>query len=392
VVWSAFRVKTDAISSENSDLFNTENASAMGASADNSSTVLLPSFPSGKGIRGRPTQARQIKLDAFKAALAKVMLSQYRRGVRWSTRGWCYSLEEFGLGKNDFDAAENIIVDLRKDGIVPLDAVLEDVAREWSGFEALDYPSVADEAQSILKSIGTFIRWYRPISFWDTQDAFVCMAVEKRDLISIFQPICREYHVPIANFRGSPDLLSRGKVLREFMKHWDAGRRVVVLYCGDHDPAGLRMSGAEMVSNFAALDGTLLDGERLYFNRGLFTVDRFGLNAGFIEEAGIKWTENLLTGQKDAQKCADLADPKHPDHFKPYVQDYIREFGPQKVEANVLVNRQEKGQALCREAIERYIKPDSITAYNKALTPLRQTLQVEVLKQLESFELEEVAS
>jgi hypothetical protein len=364
----------------------------MSALPDNSATVLLPSFPSGKGIKGPPTKERRAKLIAFKAALAKVMLSQYAKGIRWSTRGWCYSLEEFGLGKNDFDAAENIIVYLRKEGIVPLDAVLEDAAREWSGFESLDYPSVTDEAQSILNSIGAYIRWYRPISFWDTQDAFVCMAVEKRDLISIFQPICREYHVPIANFRGSPDLLSRGKVLREFMKHWDAGRRVVVLYCGDHDPAGLRMSGPEMVSNFAALDGTLLEGERLYFNRGLFSVDRFGLNADFIEEAGIKWTENLLTGQKDAQKCADLADPAHPDHNKPYVQDYLREFGARKVEANVLVNRQEKGQTLCRKAIERYIKPDSIAAYDEALKPLRQTLQVEVLKQLESFELEELAS
>lgn len=367
-------------------------ASATSDSADNSTTVHLPPFPSADGKKGRPSADRRILLDTFKTGLAKVMLSQYRKGIRWSTRGWCYALEESGLGKNDFDAAENIIVDLRKDGIIPLDAVLEDAAREWSGFEALDADEVSDEAESILKTIGALIRWYRPISFWDTQDTFVCMAVEKRDLVSIFQPICSEYHVPIANFRGCPDLLSRGKVLLEFMRHWDAGRRVVILYCGDHDPAGLRMSGTEMVSNFAAMHGTLMNGQRLKFNQGLFTVDRFGLNADFIKEANINWTENLQTGQKDKSKCADLSSPDHNDHSKPYVQDYIREFGPRKVEANVLVSRMAAGQALCREAIERYIKPAAIEAYDSALVPLRQSLQVEVLKQLEDFELEDVAS
>lgn len=352
-----------------------------------SAVVQLPPFPSANGQRGRGTKERQDRYRAFTEALAAVMRAQYKAGVRWSTRGWCYALEEVGLGKNDFDAAENIIVKLRKDGMIPLDAVLEDQAREWSGFEYLDHENIEDEATGILEAINRNIRNYQPVSFWDLQDCYVCMAVEKRDLIGIFEPVCREYYIPIANFRGSPDLLSRGRVLLEFMKHWEAGRRVVVLYCGDHDPAGLRMSGDEMTSNFAALHGTQLQGHALYFNHGLFAVDRFGLNADFIEEAGLSWTPNLLTGQKDKSKPQDLADPAHNDHRKAYVQDYLHRFGARKVEANALVVRKEMGRTLCRSAIERYIDPASVDEFEQSLKPLRKALRGEVSKQLLEFEV-----
>ena len=143
------------------------------------------------------------------------MLAGFEQGTRWTTRGWCYVLEECGLGKNDFDAAENMIVELRKAGVIPLDCVLEDQAREWSGFEYVDEGDPEKEAERILESLSLNIRWYQPTSFWDTQDNFVVMAVEKRDLIGLFEPVCRQYNVPIANFRGSPDLIARGKVLAE---------------------------------------------------------------------------------------------------------------------------------------------------------------------------------
>ena len=47
---------------------------------------------------------------------------------------------------------------------------------------------------------------------------------------------------------------------------------------------------------------------------------------------GDVWINNLETASGKR-----LDDPKHPDHKKPYVQDYIREFGVRKREANALV-------------------------------------------------------
>ena len=352
----------------------------------NSALADLPPFPT-QG-RGRPTAKQASHREEFKSALVKIMLAGFEQGTRWTTRGWCYVLEECGLGKNDFDAAENMIVELRKAGVIPLDCVLEDQAREWSGFEYVDEGDPEKEAERILESLSLNIRWYQPTSFWDTQDNFVVMAVEKRDLIGLFEPVCRQYNVPIANFRGSPDLIARGKVLAEFMKHWDVGRNVIALYCGDHDPAGLRMSGDEFTSNFQSLHGTTIGGQRLRFVPEGFRVVRFGLNADFIAKANLPWTNNLQTGQKDQNKAQDLGDPRHPDHNKNYVQDYIKQFGKRKVEANALVVRPDMGRDLCRKAIEQYVSLESVKAFQKSLKPFREQLRVAVIQQIEDFEVE----
>src|ERR1700730_4722081 len=42
-------------------------------------------------------------------------------GFRVSSRGWCYVLEEHGLLKGDFDAAQKLINECRKSGLLPLD-------------------------------------------------------------------------------------------------------------------------------------------------------------------------------------------------------------------------------------------------------------------------------
>src|SRR5262249_62212220 len=46
-----------------------------------------------------------------------------------SSRGWCYILEEHGLGKGDFAAAQRLINQCRKDGSLPVDICSEDEGR-----------------------------------------------------------------------------------------------------------------------------------------------------------------------------------------------------------------------------------------------------------------------
>ena len=120
----------------------------------------------------------------------------------------------------------------------------------------------------------------------------------------------------------------------------------MLLYCGDHDPGGLQISG-QLRSNLAELSGAVgWSPERL-------KIDRFGLNKTFIEKQELTWIDNLRTAKKKPPN--DLADPKHPDHQKAYVQDYLRQFGPRKCEANALVTRQAAARQLCLDAITRYL-------------------------------------
>ena len=98
---------------------------------------------------------------------------------------------------------------------------------------------------------------------------------------------------------------------------------------GDHDPAGLNISDS-LRKNLSEL---LTHGEWLDLMDRL-TIDRFGLNYAFIVENKLTWIENLETGGKKS-----LADPRHKDHRCAYVQNYLRQFGERKVEANALVVR-----------------------------------------------------
>ena len=94
------------------------------------------------------------------------------------------------------------------------------------------------------------------MSFWENQPFYLQMLVEKIDLRSLFHPICYRFKVPISNARGWSDLNSRAALMRRFAQHEAEGRQGVLLYCGDHDPAGLQISEA-LRSNLEELGDAL---------------------------------------------------------------------------------------------------------------------------------------
>jgi len=103
------------------------------------------------------------------------------------------------------------------------------------------------------------------------------------------------------------------------------------------------------------------------WNPSRLIVDRFGLTAAFINANGLTWIDGLETSSG-----TDLVDRSHPDHNKPYVQNYIRRFGARKVEANALVVRTEQGRDLCRGAILKYIDESAVEAYRIDIEAMRE--------------------
>jgi hypothetical protein len=106
-------------------------------------------------------------------------------------------------------------------------------------------------------------------------------------------------------------------------------------------------------------------------------INRFGLDYEFIERLGLTWIDNLETGSGRR-----LDDPKHPDHCKSYVQDYLRRFGVRKVEANALIVRPNEGRELCRQAILKYLPKTAPADYKKRLKPHRDALKQALVKRL----------
>jgi hypothetical protein len=326
-------------------------------------------FALPKRAAGRPTAQAKVKYEKEVAAFCVVIL-ELRSGLGFDvgSRGWAYVCESHGLiTKAEFDTVQNLINDCRKSGALPLDICLSDEARAFDNLQPIDGTSPEEEAECIVDYVRRAHLNYWPESFWEDRDFYVQMVVEKSTLKSLFAPVCAEFHVPLATAGGWSDINMRADMMRRFGEWEDKGKQCVLLYCGDHDPAGLHISDC-LLSNMAELEGAV------GWSPADLTIERFGLNFEFIEEHGLTWLDNLIT-----KKGICLSSDRHPDHGKPYVQSYLKQFGRRKVEGEALVRVPEAGRSLCREAILKYVSEDAPTAYEAKLYSIREEVRSEVM-------------
>jgi hypothetical protein len=321
--------------------------------------TLLPKRPPGR-LNPRAEALYGLQIAKFCDRMRQI---QSRMDFKVGVRGWCYMLEEHGLRKGDFPAAEALITQLRKTGDLPLDICADDASRATVGLERLHDDDAEDEADSWIDHLRNVHESYLPISFWDDKEYYIEVVVEKLDLRSLFEPVCKEFRVPITNFKGWSDLNSRADMMRRFKEHEEVGRQCVLLLCGDHDPGGLLITNT-MRKNIEDLSGAV------GWTPEHLIIERFGLNADFIEESGLTWIDNLETSSGGR-----LDDESHDHHAQEYVQNYIKRFGARKCEANALVRQPEIGRQLCRDAILEYLPEDAPEDYEERLAPLREELR-----------------
>jgi hypothetical protein len=330
-------------------------------------TVIFPKRPRGRQgpVAGALYQERRA------AFCAHILEINSTLDFEIGARGGCYILENKGIiTKAELDACEKLITECRKSGELPLDICAVDESRGFENVESIDEADVEERAARILRSVKNAHRHYNPISFWDFQDTCVQMLVEKIDLRSLFGPVCEEFHVPIANAKGWSDLNLRADMMRRFRDHEDERRQPILLYCGDFDPAGIHIS-ENLHKNLDDLS------EAVDWDPDGLTIERFGLNEDFIAANGLTWIDNLITSSGEC-----LSDPRHHDHRKPYVQDYISKYGIRKVEANALVVAPAAGRAPCREAILPHISLEGVAEHEARLQEERAKLAEEIRRLL----------
>jgi hypothetical protein len=321
--------------------------------------VTLPRRPRGR-LNRRGEAAYQADLRAF---CERILEINSRLDFDVGSRGWAYLLEGVIITKGEFDECERLITRCRKSGDLPLDICAEDSKRAADGIEHLSKNDIAEEVNSVIDFIEDAHLYYRPISFWDSLDVYLETLVEKSDLKSLFSRVTNEFHIVIQSAGGWADLNVRAGMMRRF-REWEAkGKQCVLLYCGDHDLGGL------CISDFLRANLEELERAVGWLPRDLI-IDRFGLDYEFIEANGLTWIDNLETSSGKS-----LADPRHPDHFKLYVQNYLRRFGARKVEGNALVARPDEGRELCRQAILKYIPECAVEDYEARLGEVREELR-----------------
>ena len=285
-----------------------------------------------------------------------------RSGFAFGTRGWAYVVEGAGIiTKGQFSAFEAWLTRVRKDGLLDPDVVSDDDARSTDGIEYVDQDDPEAYARQALARAHAWLDAYAPISVWEGLDTYVELLVEKVDLKVIFGPVCARYSVPITNGKGSSDLNLRRHMLERFRDQYEQGRELVLLYAGDHDPAGLLIADVIKSNLMECANVRGVD-----FDPTPIRVERIGLTVAQIAALGLPWIENLETGTGK-----NLADPRHPDHHKPYVQNYIATHGVRKVEANALAAKPAEAQALIEAAINQYVPRDWPSRHRERLAPHR---------------------
>lgn len=286
-------------------------------------------------------------------------------GYRFGPRGWAYYAEGLGLiTKGEFDRFEKLLTDMRKDGELDPDVIEPDASRMAT--DVFDFPAATatpeEMAQAAVDEISERLRdWSREFfekGYWDGLDYYVEMIVEKKDLVQIFRSTADRYNVRITNGKGDTDIHTRLAMLKRFRDHSAEGRACVLLAIGDHDPKGLHIVEglSRTIMSCANLKG-------LNWDYPEFDVVNVGLTMAQIDALDLMKIDNLETGGG-----RELSDPRHPDHFKPYVQDYISRFGVWKCEANALVGKPPQARALLEAAINRFIPashPEDAEARNE---------------------------
>ncbi len=326
--------------------------------------------------RGRPKKGATFKYwrDMIKFT-SELKQEQKKLDFKVGTRGWCYRLEgENLITKGEFNDAVNVITIARKAGLLPVDFSAIDPKRVAKNVVYFDGSSISAELEKWEDAMLESVDKYSPTLLKEDTNVYFEVMVEKSDLVGLFLPICKKYQIPITNIGGQPDINSRVAMMRRCKRERDSGRKVILLYCGDHDPSGLVIART-LKGNLKALQrATDVD-------PSFIELDIFGLTYEYIVEHELLWVDNLETGNKELNKRGiGLDHPKHPDHQKKYVQEYIKKYGARKVEANALMKDVKAARRLLEDTILKYISSYALYDYEKSLIDTRAELKKAVEK------------
>lgn len=270
-------------------------------------------------------------------------------GFKVSARGWNYIMENRRLiNKDQFDKCENAINRCRKEGLLPVNFIAEEDARMFDGVEIPSGGTVEDTLKWMLRDVLDGSRYFKP-DWWQDEEYYIQVVVEKIDLKTLFTPVCEQYKIPIANGRGWQSILQRADYSRRFKEAEDAGLKCVLLYAKDFDPDGGRIADT-IRKNLADLKNIYWEDEQVGYDPSDLIIDVFGLEYDFIMQNKYTWIDNLITGGG-----IDLSNPKHRNHKLPYVQQYLKKYGARKCESNALVTTPEIGRKLCEDTIIKYL-------------------------------------
>jgi hypothetical protein len=274
----------------------------------------------------------------------EIVLDRYEaQGYDLTLRQLYYQLLTKNLYKNSDESYKwlgGLVTDARLAGLLDWDMIK-------------DRGRVCNELDS-WQTGGEFMRvapyWYMR-DRWENQPVYVEVMVEKDALSGILLPKCQELDVPFTANKGYCSVSAMYEAGKRIREELEKGKRVVVLYLGDHDPSGLDMSRdvQERLTLFSGVEELRTswdDGEANFdmitfpeehpfadsdaFAGPIVHVDRLALNRNQVDEFGLESNPAKLKDKRSAKYIAKFGreswelDAIEPSVLTSLVDDRVR--------------------------------------------------------------------
>lgn len=222
----------------------------------------------------------------------------------------------------------------REAGIINWNAI-EDRGRTCNSF------SFEEDERTIFEGLEYCMRY----DYWQRQEHYVEVWVEKDALFGVIEKPCKRFLVPHMACKGYLSASAAYNSGKRFREALDNGKKCVLLHLGDHDPSGIDMTrdNGDRVHLFGSVD--------TYIDENV-EVRRIALNRDQIDQYN---------------------PPPNPAKFKdPRAADYIRQHGRVSWELDALTPK--VLDDLISKNINRYIDADAWEEVREAETLIRKKI------------------
>jgi len=290
-----------------------------------------------KKMRGRPKGSKSKKSRDLIAIMHKI--AEAAKPI--SVRGIAYKLFTAGLipsmGRNETNRVSRLLTDAREDGTIPW-SWLVDETRSLEGWRTWVDPEeyARREARSYCRD------------FWALQPVTVEVWSEKGTVRGVLAPVLEKYLVPFQAIHG----FSSATAVHKAANSAD-DRPLHVLYVGDFDPSGMRMSEVDLPGRLAEYGGHHIEFERIALtgehvgDLPSFPAADKGPTPTSKGDSNYKW----FVGRY-GDRCWEL-DAMDPNDLRACVEEAIKELiDPVAWEHCEQINEAE--QASLKEVLERW--------------------------------------
>jgi hypothetical protein len=182
------------------------------------------------------------------------ILEEYRsQGYRLSLRQLYYQLvarDYIPNSQRSYKNVGNLISNARQAGLIDWE-MIEDRNRETNTVTHWKDPA------EIVKAA---MRQFR-IDKWEDQPYHIEIMVEKDALSGVLIPVCRKLDIGITANKGYCSSSTMYEIGKRLEKKFDEGKKICVIYLGDHDPSGIDMTRdiSERLAMYSRLEEIEID-------------------------------------------------------------------------------------------------------------------------------------